>query len=263
MNFCLQCGAPLAPISVNSPNDPPPTQFYREETPTNPGGRATQNQAQPNFSPNYAPPPQKKSNTKIFLVVGGVLSLFLLLIVAGAAIVAYNLMAGKTTANNNLATPTPVRPIGLKTPLTQPSVAPTVNDPNAPGGKFDRIWIDYNIVQKGQTGMRIHTKFSTYNLKDTECYLAVYFQKEDGTNLASDDPNFRSTSGQLALFRLLKPNFDVTDYNDIDVFMPYTEFDVPTGKNNLKIDADLITKDGNLIQHLGYHAFQYEKFAGN
>lgn len=279
MNFCLQCGAALPQIVINLQNDPPPTQVYKEGSPTNPGGGGRETDTfvnnRTNFAPNYAAqPPRPRSNTKLFLILGGVFSLFLLLVLAGVAIVGYNLMSSsRTIANNNTATPTPTRNIVIKTPpplssvtpsvvpSINPSVVPTVKSATAPGGKFDRTWVDYNVTENERAGMKIHNKFSTLNLKGTECYLAVYFQKEDDTKLLSEDTNFRSQKGQLALFRLLRPDYDNTVYNDIELFMPYGEFDVPVGKHKLKMDVDLITKDGNPIQHLNFHNFEYERFA--
>lgn len=281
MNFCLQCGSALpSPMVISLQNDPPPTQIYREATPTNPGGKKEtegfgNNQA---FAPHNAvqqPPSRPKSNAKIFLILGGVFALFLLLVVAGVAIVGYNLMTSpRTVANNNTATPVPTRtistintpvPFGSSTPVVvpsvNPSVAPSVKSPTDPNGKIDRTWVDYNLTENERTGMKIHNKFSTTNLKDTECYLAIYFEKEDGTRLKSSDPAFRAQNGDLALFRLLKPNYANTVYEDIALFMPYGEFDVAPGKHKLKLDVDLITKDGQLIQHLNFHNFEYEKFA--
>lgn len=275
MNFCLQCGSALPEqMVVNLQNDPPPTQVYRDPA-TNPGGNRPTSVNNQGFTPNYAPqqqpPPRKKSNAKIFLIIGGVFALLLLFVFAGVAIVAYNLYTSsktKTVATNTSTYPTPLKtPFPSTSPGTSPSVfpsvAPTTTTKSAtdPNGKIDRTWVDYNVSEGGRTGMRIHNKFWTYNLKDTECYLAVYFQTDDGKDLTSEDTNFRSAKGTLALFKLLKPNYDSTVYEDITVFMPYGEISVAPGKHKLKLDVDLITKDGNLIQHMNFHNFEYERFA--
>lgn len=277
MNFCLQCGAALpSQMVINLQNDPPPTQVYREGPPTNPSGsRGTENYPnnQNNFTPNFAvqqPPPRKKSNTKIFVILGGVFALFLLFVIAGVAIVGYSLMnSSKTVANKNTTYPTPnitatrtPVPLGSSTPpIVTPSVAPTTKSATDPSGKIDKTWVDYNVAEAGRTGMQIHNKFSAYNLKDTECYLAVYFQKDDGTRLTSSNTTYTAKNGDLALFKLLKPNYANTVYDDIAVFIPYGEFDVAPGKHKLTMDVDLITKDGQLIQHMNFHNFEYERFA--
>lgn len=271
MNFCLQCGAALPDqMTINLQNDPPPTQVYRDPA-TNPGGnRPTFNN--PGFTPNYAaqqPPPQspKKSNAKIFLIIGGVFALLLLFVVAGVAIVAYNVYSSaKTVANNNPKYPTPLKtplPLSSPTPLTNPNATPAVKTATDPNGKIGRTWVDYNVTEGGRTGMRIHNKFWVYNMKDTECYLAVYFQQADGTRMTSTAPAFKSPTGELVLLKLLKPDFPNTVYEDITVFMPYGEFNVTPGKYRLKLDVDLMTKDGVLVQHLNFHDFEYERMSGN
>lgn len=245
MNFCLQCGAALPDqMVVNLQNDPPPTQVYREPA-TNPGGNRPTSGNNQVFTPNYAQqqqaPPRKKSNAKIFLILGGVFALFLLFVFAGVAIVAYNIYTSsktKTIATNTSTYPTPLKtPFPSTSPGTNPSVfpsaAPTATTKSAtdPNGKIGRTWVDYDVSEGGRTGMRIHNKFWTYNLKDTECYLAVYFQKDDGTRLTSSDPTFKSPNGELASVKLLKPNYPNTVYEDITVFIPYGEFNVDPGKH--------------------------------
>jgi len=41
----------------------------------------------------------------------------------------------------------------------------------------------------------------------------------------------------------------------MSVFIPSSEFDLSSGKSDLKIDADLIYKEGGLIQHMKYYDF--------
>jgi len=133
----------------------------------------------------------------------------------------------------------------------------------APGSKitatFKDMWIDFDIYENGKKGMRIHTKFSVENMKGADGYLALYFEKENGERLKSSNTNYRSTTGQLAVYVLITPSYDKTDYNDLTAFIPYSEFDLPTGKNDLKIDADIIYKAGGMIQHLKYYDFWMTK----
>jgi hypothetical protein len=124
---------------------------------------------------------------------------------------------------------------------------------------FKDLWVDYDVTEDNQKGMRIHTKFSVSNMKGTEGYLAYYFEKKDGERLTSTTTGFKSTSGQLAVYKLMNPAYENTDYNDLAVFIPYSVFNLPTGKNELKIDADIIYKAGGMIQHLKYHEFWMTK----
>ncbi len=53
---------------------------------------------------------------------------------------------------------------------------PVIKDPSA---TFDSIWVDYDVKENDQTGMRIHLQFTTYNMKNMESYVAVYFSYND------------------------------------------------------------------------------------
>lgn len=124
---------------------------------------------------------------------------------------------------------------------------------------FKDLWVDFDVYENSQKGMRIHTKFSVENMKGTEGYLALYFEKKDGERLKSSTTGYKSSSGQLAVYALINPAYDKTDYNDLTAFIPYSVFNVPAGKNDLKIDADIIYKAGGMIQHLKYYEFWINK----
>ena len=130
---------------------------------------------------------------------------------------------------------------------------------NTISATFKNLWVDYDVYENSQKGMRIHAKFSVSKMKNTDGYLALYFEKKDGERLKSNNSTYRSKSGQLAAYKLITPSNDQTDYNDLAVFIPYSEFNLPSGRNDLKIDADLIYKDGGMIQHLKYHEFWINK----
>ena len=124
---------------------------------------------------------------------------------------------------------------------------------------FKEMRVDFDVYENNQKGMRIHTKFSIENMKGTDGYLALYFEMKDGERLKSSTTGYKSTTGQLAVYALITPAYDKTDYNDLTAFIPYSVFDVPLGKNDLKIDADIIYKAGGMIQHLKYYEFWINK----
>jgi hypothetical protein len=121
------------------------------------------------------------------------------------------------------------------------------------------MWVDYNVTEKGRFGMRIHVKFSVFNMKGVDSQLAIYFEKSDGTKLKSTSKNFSSKDGQVAVYRALKPGYDDTVYKDLELFMPYDELKLERGKYDLKMDVDVIYENGDLVEHMNYHDFQYEK----
>jgi hypothetical protein len=145
---------------------------------------------------------------------------------------------------------------------TKPGSTTTTPAGGTPGNKiaatFKDLWIDYDVYDNSQKGMKIHAKFSVSSMKNIEGYLACYFEKKDGTRLTSTSSAYRSKTGQLAVYKLIVPAYDQADYDDVSVFIPYSAFDL-SGRNDLKIDADLIYKDGGMIQHMKYHEFWINK----
>jgi hypothetical protein len=129
----------------------------------------------------------------------------------------------------------------------------------APSATFERIWVDYDITQGGVKGMRIHVKFKVMGMKGIPGYLAVYFQTKDGTPLQDTNSKFDSADGTVALYREINPGYETTAYDDYQVFMPYSELDLADGDYNLKMDVDVIYKEGGLISHLTFHPFEYNQ----
>jgi hypothetical protein len=105
--------------------------------------------------------------------------------------------------------------------------------------------------------MRIHAKFTVNNIKGVDSYLALYFETRDGKRLQDKNKKVYSSDGTVAAYKLLKPGYDITKYEDIDIFMPYDELDLGPGKYKLRIDADVIYKEGGMVGHLTFYDFDY------
>ncbi len=272
MRFCLNCGSTLpdAPVIVNfggsqGGQSNPGTNPYGKSMETQFGGKPGFQQPPQNYS--MVPPAGKSGGSKkIMIAVGGVVVLLFLIVAAVGSIFVYNIMKDKKEVV--VVTPTPtVSPTSSTspTPTATKSASPTPKPPEtvkstvSGKAKFDKIWVDYNITEDGEKGMRIHVKFEVTGMEGVDSYLLVYFQKKDGTDLKTGSSIFGSKDGRVVAKKALKPGYDVTVYKDLEVFMPYSELNLTSGKYDLKMDADLADDDEDLIQHLGFHEFQYEK----
>jgi hypothetical protein len=123
---------------------------------------------------------------------------------------------------------------------------------------FNDMWIDYDVYEGNKKGMRIHLNFSTVNMKGIDAYAAVYFKKKNGEIVEGKTSVYRSKSGQLAVYKSIKPNYDEADYKDLQLFMPYDE--IPgTGKIDMKLVAEVIFPSGDLIKHLKDKYFLFER----
>lgn len=274
MRFCLQCGTPLpdAPMVVNlggpSSQGGQGQPNFGQSMETQVGNRGSfQNNFQnpPNFS-NV--PPAKPKSGKTFLIVGGIAALFLLIFTAGAAVIGYNWFIKDPVVTNNSPTPTPsTSPSSSSStsPTKSPTKSPTEEPTSTPGKKdskmsasLTRMWIEYNVTEGGEKGMMIHVNYKVNGMKGVPSYLALYFAKENGDKLYSDKVGFKSADGQLALYKEMDPAYDPAVYEDSTLFMPYDEIDLGSGKYDLTISADVIFKEGGLIDHLKDYPFVFE-----
>ena len=130
-----------------------------------------------------------------------------------------------------------------------------------PSATFGKMWVDYNVTQGGRKGMRIHLKCNVFDMVGDNGYFAFYFQYKDGTKLMTSNRAYRSNErpGNLALYYEISPGYQNTVYEDVQVFMPYDEFNVSRGSHDLQMDVDLIQKDTTLIQHMNFFDFWYER----
>jgi len=269
MRFCVECGTPLpdAPIIVNLGNPSNADTASYKSTETQSGGKGNFGNFPNNFS-NIPPQPPRGSKKKTFLVIGGILSLFLLVFVAGAAIIGYNLMKDEVVYNPTptpAASATPDKTTPTKTPKS-PTPTPDDDDDATPvptnkegKAEIDKMWVDYNVTEGGKKGMRIHVKFTVHDLKGVDSYLAIYFEKENGDKLYTNNKTYRSKDGQVAVFKSLKPAYKDTVYDDAQLFIPYDEFNLDKGKHNLQMDVDVIYENGDMFKHLRNYDFQYEE----
>lgn len=124
---------------------------------------------------------------------------------------------------------------------------------------YKDLWVDYGVTEGGQLGMRIHVKFTAYGMKNLNSYLAIYFMDSAGNYLKDNNGKFASSSDDVAVYRELTPAYDPADYNDLTVFMPYSELDLSNGNYNLTMDVKLIYKAGGLIQELTKKSFPYRQ----
>ncbi len=136
-----------------------------------------------------------------------------------------------------------------------PADAVSLNQADA---KFEDLWVDYDVTEDGVKGMRIHVKFTINNMKDIDGYVAVYFEKKNGEKIMGENTKYRSKSGQLAVYKSIRPAYAEAVYKDLQLFMPYDEINISKGKHDLKLDVDIILKNGDMVKHLKDHDFWFE-----
>ena len=142
---------------------------------------------------------------------------------------------------------------------TKPGSPADVESKAQADAKLDKLWIDYNVTEGEKNGMLIHVNFTAMNLKDVDCYMAIYFEKKNGEKIDGISSAYRSKAGQLAVYKSIKPAYADAVFTDFKLFMPYSEIKLDKGRFDLKLDANLILKNGDMIKHLKDHEFWFEQ----
>lgn len=130
---------------------------------------------------------------------------------------------------------------------------------NGPNARFDSLWVEFNVKESEQLGMRIHFKFATFNMKDTAASVAVYFlyNNIEGGTLKDKNNQYGSASGDVAAYADIKPGFDTAYFNDLSLFMPYSELHLAAGNYQLLMDSKLIYRRGGLIANFLHYGFKF------
>lgn len=130
----------------------------------------------------------------------------------------------------------------------RPDVTATVN----------RVWVDYDVVENRKKGMRIHINFEVTGLKGIDSKVTVRVRNEND-ELLSSESDYANSNGELELEFEMRPGYPTTVYKDATVFLPYEEINLRKGVWNLKLDFDLNYANGDIIDHLAFHEFEFTR----
>lgn len=130
----------------------------------------------------------------------------------------------------------------------KPEVSTEVND----------VWIEENVLEKRRRGIRIHVHFEVTGLKGVDSKLTARVKKANDEFLLSST-SFANENGELEVSFDMKPGYPTTEYEDATMFLPYDEMVLRKGLWNLKLDIDLNYENGELIEHLAFHDFEYQR----
>jgi hypothetical protein len=119
--------------------------------------------------------------------------------------------------------------------------------PDDPEAIFDSARVIHNVTVRGQKGMRVHAKFHVRYGKDVACMMIAYFYFDDDgpTPLKTSDPTYRAKDGTVSATSNFTPGYDYTDYNDLQLFVPYDALNMQEGDEyELKFYLALYDKEG-------------------
>jgi len=127
-----------------------------------------------------------------------------------------------------------------------------------PHATIDSLWVDHGVYEDNQRGMKIHLKFSVYNMLGKTGHIAAYFYFEDGRVLKDINERYCSKGGNVtSSWESFKPSYNNSIFQDYTLFMPYSELHCDNDKKyELKFFVSVWDNDNReLTQSTWYHFY--------
>lgn len=111
------------------------------------------------------------------------------------------------------------------------------------GVTVQNVWQEHNVVVDGLTGMSIHLKLETYNLKNTVCQAIAYFYFDNNEPLKDFNDTYSTENGNISASTEFTPIYDPAAFNDLVISIPYDELHLLAGKHALKFYVEFSTAE--------------------
>ena len=91
-------------------------------------------------------------------------------------------------------------------------------------GTIRNVWVEHNVSNSnGNKGMRIHVNFDINGMLNRRGQAAAYFYFSSGNPLKDTNGLCCTSNGNVATHVDFTPNYENSNYNDLLIFMPYSE----------------------------------------
>ncbi len=127
--------------------------------------------------------------------------------------------------------------------------------------KVNKVWVDHNVYQNGQKGMKIHIDFETKGAKGHTIWPVAYFYYSDGTKLQDYDGNYNTADNQVSTSQKGTATYDHSLWSDFTLFLPYDQLHLSSGNYNLKFNITIYdhTDNNKILTTYDYVNFTFSK----
>lgn len=136
-----------------------------------------------------------------------------------------------------------------------------VTDTSTPSGEIESVWFENGVwdYDAGSNGVRIHTSFNTYNLKDEECLAAALFYNNfDNTQLRDNNGEY-TFDGKVIVYDYFTPEYVDSSYNDFTLFIPYNELHMNPGTADIRFEVVIMSND-NILDTSDWYDFSFIQY---
>jgi len=111
--------------------------------------------------------------------------------------------------------------------------------PNAPIAKVKAVRVEHNVLREEKKGLIFHVSVEIRRGKGKKALVAVYPMDKDGTFLLAPagDKTYASKDGRLRTKRTVIPPDDDSTFDDVGLFLPYTQLPNHEGRDDYRYQA--------------------------
>ena len=112
--------------------------------------------------------------------------------------------------------------------------------------RIDSVWVEHNIIQNNQKGLRIHIRFQIFNMLSLVGEIAAYFYTKSGfwrnaKPLKDENNSYCSQNGQVSVGSTFIPAYQNCIYSNYELFIPYFELHKPKGKHDIMFSIEIFS----------------------
>jgi hypothetical protein len=108
------------------------------------------------------------------------------------------------------------------------------------------VWEEQKVFEGGRVGMRIHVSFRFQGGRCKPTKAIAFFFYKSGNPVLDNNGYYRATDGQVAAgTEEFRPNWDQTEFPDLQIFIPLDELHLPVGHHDLKYEVQLFDLDSD------------------
>ncbi len=122
----------------------------------------------------------------------------------------------------------------------------------AASATIDRIWLEHNVSQDGQTGLRIHLKFTVWDMQGQQGEAVAYFESPKGVGVKDLNRRYYTTDGNVCTSERFTPSYPGSEYSDFTLFIPNEELHLLPGSHTYYCQVFLFDAQGNHIAYSDY-----------
>lgn len=127
--------------------------------------------------------------------------------------------------------------------------------------EIEKVWVDFDVYENNQKGMRIHLKFSVDNMLNKQGSCVAWFYFSNGTALKDYNSRYRTSGGQVSTSEEYKPGYTSSIFKDFKMFIPYDELHLAEGEQSLKFDLGIFDNNSKQIAISEYQNFSITQIA--